>query len=44
MLLEAWAEEPKGYNRYSSNADSKSSMFGQFSDNDQLFVNLKYSF
>lgn len=44
MLLQAWAKEPRGYDVYSSNNDRKDTMFGQFSNNDQVFLTVRYSF
>ncbi len=44
MLLEAWANEPKGFDRFTSNPDSKDTLFGQFSENDQIFFTLRYMF
>lgn len=44
MILEAWAKEPVGYNVYTSNPDRKDTIFGNFSNNDQVFCTVRYSF
>lgn len=44
MLMEAWAKEPVGYNVYSSNPDRKDTIFGRYSNNDQAFFMVRYSF
>ncbi len=44
MLLESWRREPAGFGRFNSNTDSKDSLFGQYSNNDQVFFMLRYSF
>ncbi len=44
VILGSWVSEPEGFNLYSSNTDDKSSLFGSYSNNDQLFLMGKYNF
>jgi|GEM_PF-2172045 len=44
MILDAWAKEPAGYERYSDDTAVKESLFGSFSNNDQVFIMMKYDF
>ncbi len=44
MILDAWASEPAGYGTYSDDVAVKDSLFGSFSNNDQVFIMMKYDF
>lgn len=43
MIFESWITEPELY-PYTTNTDQKRSLFGQFSNNDQIFAMLRYNF
>ncbi len=42
MILESWSKEPQGFDRYNANNDSKDTLFGRYSNNDQAYLMLRY--
>ena len=44
VVLGSWLSEPKGFETYSSNTDRKDSLYGSYSNNDQIFLMAKYNF
>ena len=44
MFFECFDHEPAGFNRYNSNDDRKDTLFGRYSNNDQVYLMLKYSY
>ncbi|RJO71059.1 MAG: hypothetical protein C4523_04830, partial [Myxococcales bacterium] len=44
MLIDSWAHEAQGFDRYASNPDRKDTLLGQYSNNDQVFFMVKYNF
>ena len=44
LFLESWISEPVGFGTFSTNGARKDALFGKYSNNDQVFVQLRWNF